>query len=146
MEEKLLKKLASKTSVGFLFDELEKWHPEFLYHWKQGEFHHDHVVELNNAPEEMPGNILVISTNCNGGVKEIICLNEIPERWALWNHRCPENSEFEGELSEILDIIRTHHWYDPCSLLTPDARSEYKPDHRRRQRGGGWVPIDSKEE
>ena len=30
------------------------------------------------------------------------------------------------------------HWFDPCALLTNDARSEYRPEFRERQPGGGW--------
>jgi len=30
------------------------------------------------------------------------------------------------------------HWFDPCALLTEDARSEYRPEFRERQEGGGW--------
>jgi Ribbon-helix-helix protein, copG family len=32
----------------------------------------------------------------------------------------------------------TEHWFDPCELLAPDARSELRPEYRRRQDGGGW--------
>jgi hypothetical protein len=36
---------------------------------------------------------------------------------------------------------RTIHRFDPCALLGADARSELKPECRKRQRGGGHEPI-----
>ena len=62
------------------------------------------------------------------------------ERWALWNHRCPDNADFDGELPPLLARATTHHWFDPCELLTESARSELRPEFRKRQRGGGWEP------
>ncbi len=141
-----LEDLARYTAVGTLLERLQPFALEHIDHWKQGEFHHDLVVRLKNRPDELAGPVLVISTNCNGGVKELINLATVPERWALWNYRCPDNPEFEGTIYPVLGLVRTHHWYDPHELLKPDARSEYKPEHRRRQRGGGWVPVDSEEE
>jgi hypothetical protein len=88
--------------------------------------------------QELPGPVLVVSTNCNGGVKEVLCFGAAPARGALWHHRCPENPEFIGDLPPILAQAQTVHWFDPCELLVADARSEYKPEHRERQEGGGW--------
>ena len=48
--------------------------------------------------------------------------------------------EFNGELPPILAETRTVHWFDPCSLLSVNARSEYLPEFRERQAGGGWQP------
>ena len=42
---------------------------------------------------------------------------------------------------EVLGVARSHHYFDPCELLVPDARSELRPEHRRRQRGGGWEKV-----
>ena len=84
--------------------------------------------------------MLVIATNCNGGVKEVLAFNDVPDRYALWHHRCPDEPEFQGTLIPILGSTRTNHWFDPCALLTNDARSELKPEFRKRQRGGGWEP------
>jgi hypothetical protein len=81
----------------------------------------------------------VVATNCNGGVKEVLCFGEAPDRSALWHHRCPDNPEFAGELAPILERSTTHHWFDPCELLKPDARSEYRSEFRERQAGGGWT-------
>jgi hypothetical protein len=68
------------------------------------------------------------------------CFGDLPEKSALWRYRCPDNPEFEGNLPPILGRAQTIHWFDPCELLGPDARSEYKPEHRERQAGGGWRP------
>lgn len=136
-----LANLTSITGLGTLLGALADHEPEHVAHWKQGEFHHDLVIRLGRT--ELPGDVLVVSTNCNGGVKEILCLAEVPDRWALWHARDPDNPEFEGELPPVLDQIRTSAWFDPRSLLGPDARSELHPEHRRRQRGGGWTLVGS---
>ncbi|WP_337171767.1 hypothetical protein [Gemmatimonas aurantiaca] len=107
-------------------------------HWTQGEFHHDLVLRLVNADQALPGSVLVVATNCNGGVKELLCFDTLPDRAALWHHRCPGNPEFSGTLPPILATARTRHWFDPCDLLRSDARSELRPEFRERQAGGGW--------
>lgn len=122
--------LAEKLSLGSVLEALGSY--ELLDHWTQGEFHHDVVVRAGDR-------VLVVATNCNGGVKEILAFDEAPDRWALWHHRCPDNPEFAGELPAIRDRVTTLHWFDPCELLTDDARSELLPEHRVRQRGGGWT-------
>ena len=104
---------------------------ELLEHWQQGEFHHDLLIRIGSE-------YLIVATNCNGGVKEILLFDEPPQRWALWNWRCPENPEFEGAIPEIKQQYRTSHWFDPCVLLADDARSEFRAECRRRVRGGGW--------
>ncbi len=109
-------------------------------HWQQGEFHHDLVLSVPAPPPTIPGPVLVVATNCNGGVKEVLCFAEVPLVGALWHHRCPESPEFAGVLPPILARAQTVHWFDPCRLLTPDARSELRPDARERQPGGGWQP------
>jgi hypothetical protein len=107
-------------------------------HWQQGEFHHDTVLRIPGAAEGLPGPILVVATNCNGGVKEVLCFSEVPDRLALWHARCPDNPEFAGALSHLLAFARTAHWFDPCELLGANARSEFQEQFRERQRGGGW--------
>jgi hypothetical protein len=116
---------------------------ELLDHWKQGEFHHDVIVRVPEAGSNLPGEILVIATNCNGGVKEVLSFDRVPDRWALWHWRCPQVNDFAGDLPTIRDRAVTHHWFDPCELLAPDARSELREEFRERQQGGGWqvVPI-----
>jgi hypothetical protein len=109
-----------------------------LDHWQQGEFHHDLVLELGSATG-LPGPILVVSTNCNGGVKEVLCLADRPDRGGLWRARCPENADFVGPIPTILAAARTTLWFDPGELLVATARSEYKEAHRERQSGGGWM-------
>lgn len=112
---------------------------ELVDHWQQGEFHHDVVLRPARSPRmpELP--VLIVATNCNGGVKELLAFDELPERYALWHSRCPENPEFEGELPTLRATLRTHHWFDPCELLAEDARSELRPEFRERMRGGGFT-------
>lgn len=133
--------LARCLVLGALLDEVKRRFGgyDLVAHWTQGEFHHDVVVRLPEAAgSALPGRVLVVATNCNGGVKEVLALSEVPERRALWHHRCPTLSDFAGELGPILGRAVTEHWFDPCELLRPDARSELRAEYRRRQPGGGW--------
>ena len=107
-------------------------------HWQQGEFHHDVVLRVD-AGGALPGRFVIVATNCNGGVKEVLCLDELPTRGALWRYRCPDNTEFEGQLAPVLARAITNHWFDPCELLRDDARSELREEFRERQAGGGWT-------
>ena len=104
---------------------------EISEHWTQGEFHHDVVIAI-------PDHYLIISTNCNGGVKDVLLLYEKPSHEQLWHWRCPDNPDFHGEPIRLVEHIRTEAWHDPCDVLAPDARSELKPEFRKRQKGGGW--------
>ena len=135
----VLDALAEALSLGSLLERLREGHGgyELIEHWTQGEFHHDVVVRVGDLCG-LPGPILIVATNCNGGVKEVLCFREVPDRSALWKARCPHSAEFEGELIPVLSLARTHHYFDPCELLLDDARSELLPEHRRRQPGGGW--------
>lgn len=135
-------RLATHLGLGSLLDELVAGHGgyDLVAHWKQGEFHHDVVLRVH-ARGDLPGEVVLVATNCNGGVKEVLCFDRVPERLGLWHARCPENPEFEGVLAPVLGEARTIHWFDPCALLTPDARSELKPECRKRQRGGGYEPV-----
>jgi hypothetical protein len=132
--------LAGTLVLGNLLERLrQRWGSyELVDHWQQGEFHHDTVLRVSGGKVDLPGPILVVATNCNGGVKEVLCFSELPARWALWHARCPDNQEFEGSLANPLALARTAHWFDPCELLQPDARSEYQEQFRERQCGGGW--------
>jgi hypothetical protein len=135
--------LARRLVLGALLDELTRHFGgyELVAHWTQGEFHHDVVLRLPEAASaELPGRVLVVATNCNGGVKEVLCFAEVPDRAALWHARCPSMPEFAGELAPILGRAETEHWFDPCELLGANARSELRPEHRQRQAGGGWEP------
>ena len=134
--------LASHLTLGSLLESVLALHDgyELIAHWKQGEFHHDVVMRVHNQGS-LPGRMLVVATNCNGGVKEVLCFEEAPDRFALRHARCPDNPEFEGALAPLLAEARTRHWFDPCELLAVDARSELKPACRRRQRGGGYEPV-----
>lgn len=136
-----LELLSDRLTLGELLDTVRAGFGgyELVAHWTQGEFHHDVVLEVH-APRSLPGPVLVVSTNCNGGVKEVLCLDEVPARDALWHARCPDGDFDPVALPEVRGRLRTLHWFDPCELLRPDARSELKPEFRRRQRGGGWEP------
>lgn len=138
----LVEQLASQLVLGALLNELKRCCGDFelVDHWQQGEFHHDTVFRvLNHA--SLPGEFLVVATNCNGGIKEVLCFPQMPTRGGLWKSRCPASQEFEGPLPPVLGRVTTHHWFDPCALLGPDARSEVKAEFRERQRGGGWMPM-----
>jgi len=136
-----LKPLAQHLGLGALLTELASSFGtvDHVEHWTQGEFHHDIVLRIPNAGQRLPGGVLIVATNCNGGVKELLCFDRVPDRLALWHSRCPDNPEFSGSLPPVLAAARTVHWFDPCNLLTPDARSELLPEHRERQTGGGWT-------
>jgi hypothetical protein len=135
----MLQELSQQLGLGSLLSEISSRAGgyDLVDHWQQGEFHHDVVLRVTQAAA-LPGPVLVVGTNCNGGVKEIFCFGSVPERGALWHHRCPDNQEFTGELPPLLGSVRTLHWFDPGELLGPDARSEYREDARERQSGGGW--------
>jgi hypothetical protein len=132
--------LANSLVLGALLDDLEARHGGFdlLAHWTQGEFHHDLIVRVNER-WDLPGDFLIVATNCNGGVKEVLCVSEMPNRGGLWRMRCPDNPEFEGDLPKVLDRSTTIHFFEPGELLSEDARSELREEHRQRQSGGGWV-------
>jgi hypothetical protein len=131
--------LAGTLVLGALLDALRASHGSFelLDHWAQGEFHHDLVLRVPE-PKDLPGRVLVVATNCNGGVKEVLAFAEVPIRESLWAMRCPANPDFEAPAARPLARSTTVHWFDPCELLRPDARSELRPEHRVRQAGGGW--------
>ena len=140
-----LAKLARQLVLGSLLDDLSKHYGSYgiVAHWVQGEFHHDIVVRLPEvAGDELSGRVLVVATNCNGGVKEVLCFREVPDRFALWHQRCPSMPDFSGHLPPILERVTTEHWFDPCELLAPNARSELRPEFRQRQAGGGWERVD----
>jgi hypothetical protein len=131
--------LARNLALGSLLTDLKRSFGgyELLEHWQRGEFHHDLLIRVESAGR-LPGPFLVVATNCNGGVKEVLCFASPPTEDALWHRRCPAAQEFSGELPQVLDEARTVHWFDSCALLAPDARSEYRPEYRERQQGGGW--------
>jgi hypothetical protein len=136
-----VERLARCLVLGALIDDLTARFGsyELVAHWTQGEFHHDFVLRLPDASKQtLPGSVLVVATNCNGGIKEVLSFAEVPDRRALWHHRCPEVRDFDGELAPILGRAVTEHWFDPCELLVANARSELRPEYRRRQEGGGW--------
>lgn len=131
--------LARTLGLGALLSHLREHHGGYLLldQWQQGEFHHDVVLRV--AGSEV---VLVVSTNCNGGVKEVLAFDDVPDRWALWRSRCPDNREFAARAAHDLPPLQgraiTFHYFDPCALLAEDARSELKPSCRKRAVGGGW--------
>jgi hypothetical protein len=137
-----VQELADALVLGALLDELRaRYHRyELVAHWSQGEFHHDVVVRLPSPH----AHVLVIATNCNGGVKEVLAFDSVPDRWALWRWRCPHIADFSGELPPLLGRAITPHWFDPCDLLRADARSELREEFRERQHGGGWQMLDGR--
>lgn len=144
-ESKILTALEKSGDLSTAFRDLESFGGyEHLDHWQQGEFHHDHLLKV--ASTDSKECYVVIATNCNGAIKEILFFHELPKRWEIWGYRVPENTEFEKPTFEIISHIKTGIWFDPRRLLTDDTRSELLPEHRRRQRGGGWVAKDSVEE
>ncbi|MFO0736065.1 MAG: hypothetical protein U0270_09305 [Labilithrix sp.] len=137
MLESEIQRLAQTMMLGALLDEVRSRHEtyEVLAHWKQGEFHHDVVLKVDD-------HVLVVATNCNGGVKEVLAFADVPDRWALWHWRCPDVADFSGELPLLLARATTTHYFDPCALLAENARSELRPEARQRMRGGGWERRD----
>lgn len=138
----LLQQLSGTLMLGSLLEEVRQRFGgyELVDHWQQGEFHHDVVLRVSGAAPQLGGEFLVVATNCNGGVKEVLSFGSLPNRSALWHARCPDNPEFSGALPALLGSAVTEHWFDPCELLTLQARSEYRAEFRERQCGGGWVP------
>jgi hypothetical protein len=136
----MLGALAEKLTLGSLLEEVRHQFGDYelIAHWQQGEFHHDIVIQLPKLTNKDWPQFVVIATNCNGGVKEVLSFSELPERGALWHWRCPTSTEFQGELPNVVDRWQTVHWFDPCQLLGDDARSELRPEFRKRQAGGGW--------
>ncbi|HEY2367740.1 MAG TPA: hypothetical protein VGH87_15190, partial [Polyangiaceae bacterium] len=112
-----VERLAKHLDLGSLLASLGEY--DLLAHWTQGEFHHDVVVRARAKNENR---VFVIATNCNGGVKEVLAFESVPDRWALWHWRCPHVADFSGDLPRMLGRAVTPHWFDPCDLLRPDAR------------------------
>jgi len=134
--------LARTMVLGPLLDEIVRAYGRYdlIAHWRQGEFHHDLVLGLPETARDLQARILVVSTNCNGGVKEVALFAEVPDRALLWAHRCTPPGGIPPRLS-LVASSRTEHWFNPCELLDENARSELRPEYRRRQEGGGWEPV-----
>jgi len=142
VEVQVLEQLSRALMLGPLLEDVRRRFGgyELLDHWQQGEFHHDLVLRLPSEAPAFGGTVLVIATNCNGGVKEVLAFRDLPSRLALWHWRCPENPEFSGAIPPLLGTAVTEHWFNPCELLADDARSELRAEFRERQCGGGWLP------
>jgi hypothetical protein len=127
-------------ALGPMLEHLRRYFGGYslVEHWQQGEFHHDILLRVDGVRCGLPGSYLVAAINCNGGIKEIFCFDEAPSHAALWHRRCPDNAAFRGELPRLLAYERTVHFCDPCELLAENARSEFRPEFRERQAGGGF--------
>lgn len=70
-ENELVRSLADTRMLGVLLDQLRDRFGgfELLHHHQQGEFHHDVMVRVPGSTSDLPGEFLVVATNCNGGVK-----------------------------------------------------------------------------
>jgi hypothetical protein len=67
----LIERLAGHMVLGALLEELQTRFGgyDLVAHWTQGEFHHDVVLKLPEvATDDLPGRVLVVATNCNGGI------------------------------------------------------------------------------
>ncbi|MCB9788901.1 MAG: hypothetical protein H6744_19670, partial [Deltaproteobacteria bacterium] len=71
-----LSALADERVLGALLAHLTAKHaaPALVAHWQQGEFHHDYVLRVPGAAAALGADVLVVSTNCNAGVKEVLAL------------------------------------------------------------------------
>ncbi len=115
---------------------------EIVAHWTHGDLHHDIVVMLPApATADLPGRVLLVATNAEGGIKEVLCFSDVPDRSALWHHRCPDALEFSGELLPILGRATTQHWFDPSELLK-SARIAAKGEHSEPRRPAGTFDRD----
>jgi hypothetical protein len=94
---------------------------ELVDNWQQGELHHDVVLRMPADAVSSLARIVVVSINCNGGIKEVLGFDDLPERPALWHHRCPDNPAFAGTLPPIRCALRTEHWLEPGELLASEA-------------------------
>jgi hypothetical protein len=130
-----LDQLAESLVLGDLLTQLSKRYGSFelVAHWMQGEFHHDVVLRLPDASKDP--RILIVATNCNAGVKELLAFDDVPSRTGIWEFRLGDRN---GASIGLRGAARTLHWFDPQELLGENARSELKPEFRSRQSGGGW--------
>ena len=72
----MIEAMAQNLGLGALLDSLRSdlGGYDIVDHWQRGEFHHDLVVRVE-PQGKLPGPVLVVATNCNGGVKEILCFS-----------------------------------------------------------------------
>ena len=133
--------LARCLTIGALLDVMTRRFGgyEVVAHWTLGELHHDIVVMLPaSATVDLPGRVLVVSANGEGGIKEVLCFAEVPDRSALWHERCPEALEFSGELEPVLGRATTQHWFDPRELLKAAPRDAQPEPRRAPGKGAAW--------
>ena len=106
--------LAGVLVLGDLLDRLAQraGSYELVAHWQEGEYHHDLVLRV-------AGDLLLVSTNCNGGIKELLAFAPgapVPTREAIWAYR-----RHGVPLAGLAGASRTLHWCDPDELLEGSA-------------------------
>lgn len=116
----VLDELCASRSLGTLLEGLRERYGtyELVACWPQGELHNDLVLRLSPAGAAALAPVVLVSANCNGGIKEVLGFDETPDCDALWHQRCPDNPGFQGELPAIRFSLRTEHWSDPCELVS----------------------------
>lgn len=127
MKDTLLHQLVRRPSLKATLKAITEHcghEPALVAHWQQGDLHHDLVLHVHPPHPGLAGNILVVSIDDRGRVKEILSLAKMPMRQALWHARCPDDPDYDGDLPPILDEIRTLHWVNPARILnaTPIPR------------------------
>ena len=98
---------------------------------------------LRVKAEGVPAPKLVVATNCNAGIKEVLWFGDAPERWALWGWRSPDNAELEGKLPRLAISWRKENCFNPCERLVDDSRCEFKPGCRKRWCGEGSEELQA---
>ncbi|MFN3199777.1 MAG: hypothetical protein ACE366_15345 [Bradymonadia bacterium] len=123
----LLNQLARRPSLKAILKALSTHcghEARLVAHWQQGHLHHDMVFHVTPPHPGLPSDILVVSTDDRGMVKEMMSLASMPKRQALWHARCPNDPDFDGDLPQVLDEVKTMHWVDPKRIIdaTPIPR------------------------
>jgi hypothetical protein len=119
--DSVVEQMCSSRLLGPFLAELRERYGRYqlIDRWTQGEYHHDIVIGVPaDARADKIPQFVVVAINCNGGIKEVMGFDKVPQRDALWHYRCPENPEFRGELPPMRLQLRTEHWFDPRELLT----------------------------
>lgn len=121
----LVRRPSLKATLKAITAHCDGHQPCLIAHWQQGDLHHDLVFHLQRPHHGLTGDVLVVSTDNHGMVKEVISLAKMPKRQALWHARCPADPHFDGDLPPVLEEVKTNHWVRPERILnaTPIPRS-----------------------
>ncbi len=122
----MIDSLAQELLLGHLLQRLQDEFSDFelLAHWTKGEYHHDIVVKLGDQ-KSLPGPVLVVSANCNGGIKELLCFDTAPSEEELWTLR--DENLATDELPAVLAAAKTIHWVDPIGLVRRPTMADMRP-------------------